>query len=299
MNGLLRAAVVLMALVPFVTIAEPVKPSAIVKPPEKPPIGVDKNIKPQKPPSGNALLGNGNGPIEITADQALEWRRDAKAYVARGNAKANQGGVSVSADLLIAYYQEDAEKKNNIYRIDARGNVRLVSADATARGDNAVYDLEKAVAVIKGNNLQLSTATDVITARDSLEYWRDRNLAVARGNAVATREKNRLQSDILTARFAPDSTGNLAMKTIEAKGAVTIQTPTELVRGDSGEYDLSSDQAVLKGNVKITRGKSQLNGDQAEVDMVSGNSRIIAGPKGKNRVRGLFSPADKKTDKKQ
>ena len=297
MTGWRVIAVMMMGLLlPWVGTAEIASPPQ--KPPQKPDV-IDKSVKPKSAPGGPAMLGNAKGPVEIIADQALEWRRDSSAYVARGNAKASQGGVSVSADLLIAYYQEDGDNKNSIYRIDARGNVRLVSADATARGDNAVYDLEKAVAVIKGKNLQLETATDLITARDSLEYWRDRNLAVARGNAVATREKNRLQSDVLTARFEPGAGGNLEMKVIEARGGVTIQTPTEVVRGDNGEYNVKSRQALLKGNVKITRGQSQLNGDQAEVDMVSGNSRLIAGPKGKTRVRGLFSPADSKPANKK
>lgn len=250
--------------------------------------------KPKKPPGKSSTLGSGNGPVEILADEALEWRRDASAYVARGNAYASQGGVQVRADMLVAYYHEDANKKTSIYRIDARGNVRLTSADATAQGDNAVYDLQKAVAVIKGKKLRLATATDVVTARDSLEYWRDSNLAVARGNAVLTREQNRLQSDVLTARFSKNAKGTMEMSRIDARGGVTITTPEEVIRGDDGQYQVSSRQAVLTGNVKITRGKSQLNGAQAEVDMVSGNSRLIAGPKGKGRVRGLFSPADKK-----
>lgn len=253
--------------------------------------------KPRMPPGKNSMLGNGNGPVEILADEALEWRRDASAYVARGNAKASQGGVTVKADLLVAYYHSDAQNKNSIYRIDARGHVFLTSADATAQGDNAVYDLQKAVAVIKGRNLRLSTATDVVTARDSLEYWRDSNLAVARGNAVLTRAESRLASDVLTARFARDSKGTMAMNRIDARGGVVITTPTETVRGDDGQYIVQSRQAVLKGNVKITKGKSQLNGDQAEVDMITGNSRLIASPKVKgkgSRVRGLFTPADAK-----
>ena len=34
----------------------------------------------------------GDKPVEIEADNGIEWQRDAKAYVARGNARARRDG---------------------------------------------------------------------------------------------------------------------------------------------------------------------------------------------------------------
>ena len=50
---------------------------------------------------------SGGKPIEIHADQGIEWQSKNKAYIARGNAKAVQGDVSVLADMLTAYYTDD------------------------------------------------------------------------------------------------------------------------------------------------------------------------------------------------
>ena len=36
-------------------------------------------------------------PLEITADKTLEWHRNDQKYIARGNAKAAQGDVSITA----------------------------------------------------------------------------------------------------------------------------------------------------------------------------------------------------------
>ena len=41
---------------------------------------------------------NNDKPVEIHADQGIEWQQDAQAYIARGNAKATQGDTTVHAD---------------------------------------------------------------------------------------------------------------------------------------------------------------------------------------------------------
>ena len=63
----------------------------------------------------------GDGPIQIEADDGIEWQRANQLYAARGNARAEQGGVTVEADELIAFYQPNAEGENEIFRIDANG----------------------------------------------------------------------------------------------------------------------------------------------------------------------------------
>ena len=67
-------------------------------------------------------------------------------------------------------------------------------------GDEATYDLDQAVLVMTGHNLKLTTPTDVLTARDDLEYWSQRHMAVARGDAVVvTNDGRRIQADTLVA----------------------------------------------------------------------------------------------------
>ena len=250
----------------------------------------------EKPKAQNGpglSLNDGNGgPIEIIADQALEWQRDARAYVARGNAVASRDGLEVSADILIAYYRDTANGGSEVYRLDARGNVELRSADATVVGDEAAYDVRQEVAVIKGDELALTTATDRITAVDSFEFWQSRQLAVARGDAEASRADSVIRSDILMARFAENTEGELAMRVVDATGGVVIQTPTELVRGSQGRFDVLTNLATLTGDVRLTRGTTQLNGDRVEVNMETGISRLFTTQAGDRRVRGVITPGD-------
>lgn len=233
----------------------------------------------------------GDGPIQIEADDGIEWQRANQLYVARGNARAQQGTVTVEADELIAFYRPNAAGENEIFRIDANGNVRILSDDEVARSDKAVYDIDNGVLVMTGDQIQLDTTQDTIVARDSMEYYETRQLAVARGDALAIRGDRRVRADVLTAHFG-EGGQQAEMERIEALGNVLVSTPTDIVRAEKGEYDPARGIATVTGNVKITRGDTQLNGERAEVNLETGESRLLSSPSGE-RVRGLFLPRAK------
>ncbi len=120
-------------------------------------------------------------PIEIVADGALEWLREEQLYVARGNALATRGSLSVGADRLTASTREGADGQLVITRLGAEGDVRLSDPPLSARGGQGVYDLDEGVAVLSGTGLAMSTAEGELTARDSIEYFEREALLVARG----------------------------------------------------------------------------------------------------------------------
>lgn len=244
---------------------------------------------------GQGLTGlqGGDEPLEINADEGIEWRRDTKQYIARGNARAAQGDTEVFADVLTANYRDGPDGRSQIYQIDIEGNVRIVSPGETVYADVGRYDLDQAVMVLRGKNLRIVTAEDTITARDSLEYWENLQVAVARGDAVAIREDQRLRADSLTAHLREDANGKMEIRRIDAVGRVEIATPTEFITGSKAVYYVQRRFATLSGAVKVTRGENQLNGEYAEVDLVTGISKLMAGPPGSTgsqRVRGLLNP---------
>jgi lipopolysaccharide export system protein LptA len=226
-------------------------------------------------------------PIEIVADDGIEWQQKSQLYIARGHARATQGDSTIYADVLTAHYQSGEGKPSDITRIDADGNVRLASPSGTATGAKAVYDVSKGILVLTGNP-RLVTDTDRIAARDSLEYWRDRAIVVARGNATATRADKRLAANVLVGHMGRGADGKEKIVRIDAFDDVSIVTGSEVVRSAKGAYDVESGIATLEGAVKITRGETQLNGDRAEVDLNSGRSRLLSGPGGP--VRGVIVP---------
>ncbi|HEY5598523.1 MAG TPA: LptA/OstA family protein [Kiloniellales bacterium] len=251
------------------------------------------------PAQGIAGLTGGDEPLEINADQGIEWRRNEQTYVARGNASATRGRISVFADVLIAHYRPVPGRGSEIDRIDAEGNVRIVSPTETVYGDRGAYDVANGVLVLVGKDLRLVGEKDLITARDSLEYWEKRQIAVARGDAMAVREDKRIRADVLTAHFEPAANQDLQLTKVDAFGNVRVNTATEFARGDRGVYYVAREFATLSGSVKITREDNQLNGEYAEVDMASGVSRLMAAPPGgtgATRVQGLIVPKRKPTE---
>lgn len=227
-------------------------------------------------------------PIEIDARDGLEWNRTAKTYTARGEVRAAQGDVVIHADALTVSYRDGAAGGGmSIRRMEALGNVRILTPTQEASGDNGVYDVGSGVFVLTGN-IQLVTETDRITARDSLEYRERDNLVIARGKATARRQGNTLRAGVLRARLARGADGKARVKHISAVQDVVVMTKDEIVRSRTGTYDVDSGVVTLAGSVKITRGPSQLNGDRATVNLRTGVSELFSGSSGK--VRGLIVP---------
>jgi lipopolysaccharide export system protein LptA len=230
-------------------------------------------------------------PIEITAEGGIEWDRNAQTYVARGAAQARRGDLSVAADTLTAHYREGAGGGSEIYKLEAAGNVRLASQSAVITGDRAVYDVTSRTMTVTGQALKLETPTDVLTARDRLEYSDRTREASAHGEVAVVREGQRLDAEHVTAILAPGAEGELALSKVEATGNVRIATPREFVRADRGTYDVEKQFAILSGGVKVTQDQNQLNGEYAEVDLKSGVSRLLgAPPGGEGKVKGLVLP---------
>lgn len=275
---------------------------------------------PQAPAHAQGLLGFSNGDggedLEIEADEGIEWRRDEQVYIAFGNASATRGQGTVYGDRLVAHYREvdsaDAEQsdggmlgggRTQIYRVEAIGNVRLVGQDGTAYGDHSVYDVDREVVILTGDNLRLETAEDVVTARDQMEYWPERNVAVARGDALAVSGERQIRAEVLSAHFMESGEDGgetpeggrdgQRLSHIEAFENVRITTAEEYARGDRGIYDARTEIAELFGEVRLTRGDNQLNGGYAEVNLQTGISRLLASAPGEDareRVRGLLRP---------
>ncbi len=282
------------------------------------------------------------GPIQITAQDGIEWRQAEQVVIAKGDAKAVRGNVTVTADTLTAWYRRKGAatatqpvaaglngvtdtEGNEVFRMRAEGNAHIFTATDQAWGDQATYDLDQAVMVLTGHALKLTTPTDTLTARDTLEYWSQKHMAVARGDAVViTNDGRRISADTLVAYTveAPAATASGAtpagpaagqtnapaqpapanqsgasmaalagrLERVEAFGNVSVRTITDIVTGDRGVYVPDTGMAHLGGHVRISRGLNQVNGSEAVVNMKTGVATLLAGDSG--RVSGLVMPND-------
>lgn len=256
------------------------------------------------------------GPVEVTARDGIEWRQAEQAVVAIGEARAVRDGVTLSADRLTARYRPRAGAAadpanpvggSEIWRLEADGRVRIETASERAEGERAVYDMDQAVMVLSGGALRLVTPDAVLTARDSLEYWPQRRMAVARGEAlVVAPDGRRIRADTLVGHFLAEAPARPAapsasaaagrgvpgqssrIERVEAFGNIEIRTAEEVIRGERGVYSPQTGVARILGNVRITRGENQLNGAEAIVDLRAGTARLVAAPG--ERVQGIVLP---------
>ena len=265
-------------------------------------------------------------PIEISADGGIEWQQDAQVYIARGNAKAKRGTTEVYADTLTAHYRpmKGSGGETEIYRLNADGHVTIKGERQTVVGDQAVYDVDQQIGIVTGKAPKMTTATDMVTARDSLEWYDQKQIAVARGDAVAVRDTKRIRADVLTAHMTKDKPPTAPGKTekpapapakprnsptplgdadessrisrVDAQGNVLVSTETDVGRGDFGVYNADSGIATLLGNVTVTRGPNTIRGEYAVMDLNNNISRMMAAPAGAGTattpVQGLFVRQD-------
>ncbi len=240
----------------------------------------------------------GDEPIDVYAENGIEWQQENSLFIARGDARAVRGQVEVLSDELRAYYREGATGQSEIWRLDALGNVRIVSNTETAYGNRAIYNADQQVLVIDGEKPRLESGKDVLTATQQLEYWEAKKFAVARGNAVATRDNKQVHADVLVAHFNQDSQGKSQVYRIDAYDNVRVKTEAETAVGDRGIYNVETGVAVLTGNVTMVRDTNTLNGCRAEVNLNSGVSKLFACPnqQGSNRVRGTFIPKNRNSN---
>ena len=280
-------------------------------------------------PAGDIGLSRPGQPLDVTADQGIEFSKDAKEIIARVNAKAVRGNTTVTADTLTAYYRDkkapeaapapsNAKKAaappppadkakgdagepaggSEVWRVTGDGNVDIFTPTQHAYGDHADYNIDDAVVVLTGDHLKMTTPQDVVTARDTLEYWENKHQAVARGNAVATQGEKRIQADVLVADFAENKQKQMVIQVAHGYDHVVLTTATDVVTGDRADYVVETGIVTVTGSVKMTRQNNQLNGGYAVVNLNTGISRLYPAPPGgkvaDRQVKGLFAPQQKK-----
>ncbi|MEA1649379.1 LptA/OstA family protein [Nitrospirillum sp. BR 11164] len=310
LGGLAVAATALVALAPSSRAEEPAEAKAAAGKPaaEKP----TKARKPAAaPPAQNPAIpgepgllpftpaevtASPPGAIDITSDETMEWHNDQLAAVARGHVIVTRGEDTLHCDTLVVYYRKTKDGSTEMYRMAADGQVVMTSPSQQAFGDHSVYDVDQDVTVLTGDHLHLVTRSDTVYARDTLEYWRQQQLLVARGNAIAINDKgDRIRADVLVGIMEENAAKQLEMTRMDAKGNVLIVTPKDVARGTEGTYNVKTRIAILTGDVKLTQGQNQVNGHRAEVNNATGVSRMLPDETVKGgRVHSVLIP--KKSD---
>lgn len=233
-------------------------------------------------------------PMHLNAEGGIEWQQGTKSYIARKNAVATRGNVTLRADTITAYYRDAAKSGDTeVWRVVAAGGVTISTPSQSVVGDVATYDLDNALVVVTGSAIRLVTPQDVVTARDSLEWYDQKQLAVARGKATVKHGTRTVRGDLLAAQLTTAPGQPAKVSKVNAVGHVQVSGPGQLGTGDKGVYDAKTGKVTLRGHVVLVRGDNTLTGEYGVVDLSEGVSRLMPPEHGDTRVHGYIVPQQK------
>lgn len=236
-------------------------------------------------------------PVEIYAEQGIEWHKNDNKYLAIGNAIAKSGKMSVNSDRIEAFYEESDNSGMDIKLVKAHKNVVVTDENLKIVGGKlAEYNLRKDYFSIFGKNLILTSQENKLESNNKMEYWRTKGVAIASGKAKAQKGNEfKIEAEKLV-WYLNENDKKIDVKKIFGFDNVSIYTNNEVAFSDKALYNKESGICKLFGNVKLQKGDSFLTGDYAEVDLNKGISKLLPAPNfdklNENRVRALI-------DKKQ
>ncbi|HQT67434.1 MAG: hypothetical protein B7Z78_09235 [Rhodospirillales bacterium 20-60-12] len=251
--------------------------------------------------SGNAKAVR--GPVTVTSRELVAHYKKNQTSVGKTPASAPVAGAAPAANPAASPGFDTGS--STITELDAIGDVHISTATDNAFGDLAIYHMASGELDLTGKALKLTTPNDVITARDAIKYFAPEHKAEALGDALVVAKDGRsIEADTLIAYTTPGSSppSNAAsanpasdpllqsgkLKKVIAIGHVIIRTASDIITGDHGEYTPDNGDAVVTGDVHITRGENQLDGSYATVNLKTGIATLHAAPGG--RVSGYVVP---------
>ncbi len=233
-------------------------------------------------------------PIEIYADEGIEWHKNDNKYLAIGNAKAIQGTLSLKSDYIEAFYEENTSSEMDIVKVKAHKNVIVTDEKVKITGGkSAEFQVKKDYFKIKGSKLKLTSEFDKLNANKKIEYWRKKNVAVATGKAIAIKKDEFIIKGEKLVWHLEKNGEKMDIKKIVGFENVSIETNNEVAFSDKALYNKSKEICKLFGNVRLQKGESFLMGDYAEVDLKKGISKLMPAPsstsKKPERVKALIN----------
>ncbi|WP_375271920.1 LptA/OstA family protein [Sphingomonas sp.] len=125
---------------------------------------------------------NTNAPIDFGADQ-IELQDKANRAVLTGNVAVRQAEMTLNAQRLnVAYTGAVVDGNPQVSRLDASGGVTVRRPDQTARGQYAIYDLNRRVITMLGAVRLTQGPNTVNGARLTINL--DTGRAIIDGSAV-------------------------------------------------------------------------------------------------------------------
>lgn len=97
----------------------------------------------------------------VTATEKFEYEVQKGQVTAYGNAKAVRGTDTLHADKIAALLVKDKDGKESLNRLDAAGNVKIITPSEVLTGAKATYDTKSNTAIVTGK-VQITRGQNVL-----------------------------------------------------------------------------------------------------------------------------------------
>ena len=136
------------------------------------------------------------------------------------------------------------------------------------------------------NSFSQETESIEITA-DEMEWDKQKNEAIALGNAKATKGNTEIIANKIIASLTDTSKDQQIIKLV-ATGKVKFTRMEEIATGKKAIYDLEKDIIVIKGNVSLKKGENIMAGESLIIDLNTGLSKL-SGSNVNNKVKMKYN----------
>ena len=122
--------------------------------------------------------------IQIVADKLITNNAEKFAEFV-GNVQTSQGNLVITSERLRIYYRNDPDRTNeqiggqeSIKKVVASGNVHISSEKYKARADQAEYDMDTQIFVLKGENSTVTSGKNILTGSKITVYRKNGEIKV-------------------------------------------------------------------------------------------------------------------------
>jgi lipopolysaccharide export system protein LptA len=136
------------------------------------------------------------------------------------------------------------------------------------------------------NSFSQETKSIEITA-DEMEWNKQKNEAIALGNAKATKGNTEIIANKIIATLTDTSKNQQIIKLV-ATGKVKFTRMEEIATGKKAIYDLEKDIIVIKGNVSLKKGENIMAGESLIINLNTGLSKL-SGSNVNNKVKMKYN----------
>ena len=209
----------------------------------------------------------------IRAEKGLEWRKEERCFIARGNVQVHRGHVTLSTDVLVIF-TTNRKYPDKFAWWQAAGNTRIVFPMGTLSGEMADYDMHEKIFSLSGPSVHLETSTETLTAHKNIEYHEEQQVAVLHGNAhVVARDGTIVKAKIAIVHLQMDS--EITKKKIFLIGEkIRLETQNAIFCGKRGIYSFDTGIAIFIHSAQGTPGRMRMTGKRVVMNTTTGLSRL-------------------------